>query len=452
MRAGSAVRRGRGRVAEYHETITVLWMRLLEDVRARARRASWPRLRAYPALADKDLPLQYYSRDRLFSDEARAAWVEPIGALRVIASVRRRHGGSTTVCPDTRGNRLLIAGALVMRPPRLAGQLAPEPMQVMPAARAAAFVDAAARGLDYLPGEVVVKFKDGVSSVAAAARARRGAQPSLGRRARVGRRGRDPARSFAAGRQRPGGAARLAARSALRRAELHPPPRLDAERHRLRSAAVEPAGARHAEGLGHQSRRQCRLSSSPSSTPGSRPRTRPGRSRRGTARRSRPSPSPYATNPDLAASRLVSPMDFVTNGGSTVLDSDGHGTHVSSTVGEDTNNALLDARDRLQRAHHAGEGLHELLGRPVRVLGRRRARVRAVDFRRVPDVRGRRRHPVRGRQRRQGHQPEPRRQQSVGDRAGRDQLRRRQGRLRRDCGGQREAGGQPRPLSRRRTP
>jgi len=51
----------------------------------------------------------------------------------------------------------------------------------------------------------------------------------------------------------------------------------------------------------------------------------------------------YATNPDLAASRLVSPMDFVTSGGSTVLDSDGHGTHVSSTVGEDTNNALLDA-------------------------------------------------------------------------------------------------------------
>jgi serine protease len=51
----------------------------------------------------------------------------------------------------------------------------------------------------------------------------------------------------------------------------------------------------------------------------------------------------YATNPDLAASRLVSPMDFVTNQGTAVLDSDGHGTHVGSTVGEDTNNALLDA-------------------------------------------------------------------------------------------------------------
>jgi serine protease len=52
---------------------------------------------------------------------------------------------------------------------------------------------------------------------------------------------------------------------------------------------------------------------------------------------------PFATNPDLAASRLVSPADFVTNGGSRILDTDGHGTHVSSTIGEDTNNALADA-------------------------------------------------------------------------------------------------------------
>src|SRR5258708_16128003 len=53
----------------------------------------------------------------------------------------------------------------------------------------------------------------------------------------------------------------------------------------------------------------------------------------------------YATNPDLAASRLVSPMDFVSNMGTTVLDSEGHGTHVASTAGEGTNNALLDAGD-----------------------------------------------------------------------------------------------------------
>lgn len=34
-------------------------------------------LRDHPALADKDLPLTYYSRERLFSDEARGAWVAP---------------------------------------------------------------------------------------------------------------------------------------------------------------------------------------------------------------------------------------------------------------------------------------------------------------------------------------------------------------------------------------
>jgi hypothetical protein len=70
---------------KYHETITVLWVRLLGEVRdAGASGELSDVLRAYPALADKDLPLQYYSRARLFSDEARAAWVEP--DLRVLGA------------------------------------------------------------------------------------------------------------------------------------------------------------------------------------------------------------------------------------------------------------------------------------------------------------------------------------------------------------------------------
>jgi serine protease len=52
---------------------------------------------------------------------------------------------------------------------------------------------------------------------------------------------------------------------------------------------------------------------------------------------------PFAINPDLAGSRLVSPYDFAFIDGATVLDMEGHGTHVASTVGEDTNNALFDA-------------------------------------------------------------------------------------------------------------
>jgi serine protease len=50
---------------------------------------------------------------------------------------------------------------------------------------------------------------------------------------------------------------------------------------------------------------------------------------------------PFDVSPDLPPSRLVSPIDFVfsANGGP-VLDFDGHGTHVSSTIGEATNNAI----------------------------------------------------------------------------------------------------------------
>lgn len=52
---------------------------------------------------------------------------------------------------------------------------------------------------------------------------------------------------------------------------------------------------------------------------------------------------PFAVSPDLSASRLVSPRDFVFGGGDTVMDMDGHGTHVASTIAEDTNNALAEA-------------------------------------------------------------------------------------------------------------
>jgi hypothetical protein len=68
-----------GAAQKYHETITVVWMRLVDGVRQRvgAPLETTDVLRDFPALADKDLPLQYYSRDRLFSDEARRAWVAP---------------------------------------------------------------------------------------------------------------------------------------------------------------------------------------------------------------------------------------------------------------------------------------------------------------------------------------------------------------------------------------
>lgn len=77
-----------GASQKYHETITVLWMRLLAEVRSQGASGELADvLRAYPALADKDLPLQFYTRERLFGDEARAGWVDPDRRpLGVIAS------------------------------------------------------------------------------------------------------------------------------------------------------------------------------------------------------------------------------------------------------------------------------------------------------------------------------------------------------------------------------
>lgn len=48
-----------GHPERYHHTITVFWMRML------AR------------LLDKNLPLTYYSRERLWSGDARTGWLEP---------------------------------------------------------------------------------------------------------------------------------------------------------------------------------------------------------------------------------------------------------------------------------------------------------------------------------------------------------------------------------------
>jgi len=51
---------------------------------------------------------------------------------------------------------------------------------------------------------------------------------------------------------------------------------------------------------------------------------------------------PYGLSPDFGAARIVSPRDFVFWDGP-VLDMEGHGTHVASTIGEDTNNSLAEA-------------------------------------------------------------------------------------------------------------
>ncbi len=52
----------------YHETMTRVWLMLVADARARGVPA---------ATLERELPLRYYSRERLFSVRARSTFVEP---------------------------------------------------------------------------------------------------------------------------------------------------------------------------------------------------------------------------------------------------------------------------------------------------------------------------------------------------------------------------------------
>ena len=61
----------------YHETLTVFWMRTVDDFR-QSKNGS-PLVEICNELTgkfDKDYPLKFYSRDYLFSEQARAAFVE----------------------------------------------------------------------------------------------------------------------------------------------------------------------------------------------------------------------------------------------------------------------------------------------------------------------------------------------------------------------------------------
>jgi hypothetical protein len=66
-------------VAErFHCTLTVAWVWMIDAARRAHPDLSFDALAAAcPFLLDKDAPLAFYTRDRLYSDAARKAWVEP---------------------------------------------------------------------------------------------------------------------------------------------------------------------------------------------------------------------------------------------------------------------------------------------------------------------------------------------------------------------------------------
>ena len=62
----------------YHETITLFWMRAVAEFNASKNGASLLEKANEVAYKwDKDYPLNFYSRELLFSDDARAGFVEP---------------------------------------------------------------------------------------------------------------------------------------------------------------------------------------------------------------------------------------------------------------------------------------------------------------------------------------------------------------------------------------
>jgi hypothetical protein len=68
-----------GQPEKYHETLTRFWALIVGHHAARR-----PELidfeafiAAYPQLLDKDLPARHWSHETLYSDAARAAWVDP---------------------------------------------------------------------------------------------------------------------------------------------------------------------------------------------------------------------------------------------------------------------------------------------------------------------------------------------------------------------------------------
>ena len=62
----------------YHETITIFWMRTLSGFLRSTNGSSFvEKVAEMSELFDKDYPMKFYTRERLFSDEARARFVEP---------------------------------------------------------------------------------------------------------------------------------------------------------------------------------------------------------------------------------------------------------------------------------------------------------------------------------------------------------------------------------------
>jgi serine protease len=279
-----------------------------------------------------------------------------IGPLTILlALVVLIHPQSLSAFPQRAAN-------FIPQPP-LAAPSAPQPAPVaagqlqLTADRVAALVDAHVRRLDYVPGEVLVRFKPGMT-------------PAQQQRALLALRSRPPVDAL---RWLPGGLAVL-------RDATQPDSRILAQQ-LSEQPEVESAEPNHISHIPVSRRRATsdvtipRLFGTPNDpdfgsyqwnfqmldmsrawdiNPGGDPNLIVATIDTGitTVKQSFTFPLftgskienvvlPFDVSPDLPTSRLVGPRDFIfMPSGGPVLDFDGHGTHVSSTIGEATNNGI----------------------------------------------------------------------------------------------------------------
>jgi len=240
---------------------------------------------------------------------------------------------------------LVIGGSVILGPARPTAQTV-EPFPVMTRERALAFSRAAEQHLDYLPGEVLIKFRSGMTSnqqqaALSALRSRPAASGLqwIGEVALL----REPADSDAP----------LMARvlSAQPEVEYAEPNYL---RHFM-ATPRDPSFARQWNFTALDMPRAWDIN------PGANANTTIAVVDSGVTtvnqsftavtwdgRAFRLVAVPFTTSPDLSASRLTMPRDFATFDTfgpvfPAVVDTDGHGTHVASTAGEDTNNDVAVA-------------------------------------------------------------------------------------------------------------
>ena len=82
QRLGAGLQRfaaAKGQPDKFHVTMTRAWLELIEAARRAHPSAADPDavVTACPELLDQDALLRFYSRERLFSEEARTGWIEP---------------------------------------------------------------------------------------------------------------------------------------------------------------------------------------------------------------------------------------------------------------------------------------------------------------------------------------------------------------------------------------